>query len=363
MVDSRGDLRLDKRLVEALYLLAPGTPLREGIDSIIRAKTGALIVLGDEDSISFLFSGGIRLETDFTPNLLYELAKMDGATILNRNVNRIHWSNVQLMPDATIESVETGTRHRTAERVAKQTDALCVSISQDRDVVSIYVDELKYTLTDIRLLLSKANQALQTLERYRERLNQVADNLTALEFEDSVTLSDVIGVLQREEMVARVADEIEVYLIELGVEGRLIAMQMEELMTGVARDRAALIKDYLPPKGASLEKAEARISEMTADELFDAEVVARALGFRRKVKAADVRLSPRGYRVLANIPKLPVAVVENIVRQMGSLKAIMLADEEELHAVEGVGRVRAHEIDEGLVQLRELSLAEKYSFR
>jgi len=363
MVDSLGDLRLDKRLVEALYLLAPGTPLREGIDSIIRAKTGALIVLGDEDEISFLFSGGIRLETEFTPNLLYELAKMDGATILNRGVSRIHWSNVQLMPDATIESSETGTRHRTAERVAKQTDSLCISISQDRDLVSIYVDELKYVLTDIRLLLSEANQALQTLERYRARLDQVADNLTALEFEDAVTLHDVVGVIQRYEMVARVATEVERYLIELGVEGRLIAMQLEEMLTGVARDRAALLKDYLPGKGPSLEVAESRIAAMTADGLFDPEAVAKVLGYRRKAKTAEVRMAPRGYRILANIPRLPVGVITRIVEQMGTLKAVMLADEDQLVAVEGVGRVRAREIAEGLVQMRELALAEKYSFR
>lgn len=363
MVDSRVDLRLDKRLVEALYLVAPGTRLRDGMDSIIRAKTGALIVLGEEEAISFLFSGGIRLQTDFNPNLLYELAKMDGATILNRGVTRIHWSNVQLMPDATIQSTETGTRHRTAERVAKQTDALVISISQARDLVSIYVDELKYVLTDIRLLLSKANQALQTLERYRNRLDQVADNLTALEFEDAVTLHDVIGVIQRNEMVAQVAGEIETYLVELGAEGRLIAMQLEEMMMGVARDRAALMKDYLPARGPGVEKVEARVAEMTADELFDQEVMARVLGHRKKAKALDVRLSPRGYRVLANIPRLPAAVVENIVDQMGSLKAVMLADEDEFFAVEGVGRVRAREIAEGLVQLKELSLAEKYSFR
>ncbi|MHB8923133.1 MAG: DNA integrity scanning diadenylate cyclase DisA [Thermoleophilia bacterium] len=363
MVDSRVDLRLDKRLVEALFLVAPGTRLRDGIESIIRAKTGALIVLGDEDSIEFLFSGGIRLQTDFNPNLLYELSKMDGATILNRAVTRIHWSNVQLMPDATIQSTETGTRHRTAERVAKQTDALVISISQARDLVTVYVDELKYVLADMRLLLSKANQALQTLERYRNRLDQVADNLTALEFEDAVTLHDVIGVIQREEMVARVAGEIETYLVELGAEGRLIAMQLEEMMLGVARDRVALLKDYLPARGPSVETVEARVAAMTADELFDQEVMARALGHRKKAKALEVRLSPRGYRVLANIPRLPVAVVENIVDQMGSLKAVMLADEDELHAVEGVGRVRAREITEGLVQLKELSLAEKYSFR
>jgi len=363
MVDSRSDLRLDKRLVEALYLIAPGTPLREGIDSIIRAKTGALVVLGDVSSISFLFSGGIRLDSDFTSNMLYELAKMDGATILNRNATRIHMANVQLMPDATIESLETGTRHRTAERVAKQTDAIAISISQDRDLVSIYVDELRYVLTEMRVLLAKSDQALQTLEKYRVRLDQVADNLTALEFEDAVTLHEVVIVVQRSEMVTRVAGEVERYLVELGREGRLIAMQLEELMTGVVRDRMALIRDYLPGRSPGLEKVEERIAELSADELFDPDVVAKIMGFRKRAKAAEVRLSPRGYRVLSSIPRLPRSVIENIIDAMGSLKAVMLAGEDELVKVEGVGRVRAREIGEGLMQLRELSLAEKYSFR
>ena len=363
MVESGSELRLDKRLVEALYLIAPGTPLREGIDSIIRAKTGALVVLGDVSSISFLFSGGIRLDSDFTSNMLYELAKMDGATILNRNATRIHMANVQLMPDATIESLETGTRHRTAERVAKQTDAIAISISQDRDLVSIYVDELRYVLTEMRVLLAKSDQALQTLEKYRVRLDQVADNLTALEFEDAVTLHEVVIVVQRSEMVTRVAGEVERYLVELGREGRLIAMQLEELMTGVVRDRMALIRDYLPGRSPGLEKVEERIAELSADELFDPDVVAKIMGFRKRAKAAEVRLSPRGYRVLSSIPRLPRSVIENIIDAMGSLKAVMLAGEDELVKVEGVGRVRAREIGEGLMQLRELSLAEKYSFR
>ena len=363
MVDSRGDLRLDARLTQALYMVAPGRPLREAIDSIIRAKTGALIIIGEEGAISFLFSGGIRLETDFSPNMLYELAKMDGAVILNRNAGRIHRANVQLMPDASIESSETGTRHRTAERVAKQTDAIAISISMDRDLVSIYVDELKHVLSDIRVLLAKADQALQTLQKYRARLDQVADNLTGLEFEDAVTLHEVVSVLQRSEMVSRVAREIERYLIELGTEGRLIAMQLEELMTGVARDRAALIMDYRPGRGPAVEKIEERLDALTADELFDADVIARILGYRKKAKASEVRISPRGYRVLSNIPRLPSTIISNIISKFGGLKAVMYAGEDDLVAVEGVGRVRAREIGEGLVQLRELSLAEKYSFR
>lgn len=363
MVDGGGDVRLDYRLIEALHLVAPGTRLREGIDSIIRSKTGSLIILGDVDSIAFLFSGGIRIDTEFTPNLLYELSKMDGAIILNRSVGRIHRANVQLMPDATIDSDETGTRHRTAERMARQTDAMAISISQERDVVSLYIDEIKYTLTEIRVLLARADQALQTLEKYRARLARLSDNLTALEFEDAVTLHDVIGVLQRSEMAARVAGEIERYLIELGVEGRLIAMQLEELMTGVAADRAALIRDYVPAGGRGVEEVEAGIFELTADQLLDSDIISKILGYKKKVKTTDLRLSPRGYRILARVPRLPAAVVEHIVERFGDLKAVMMASEDELVAVEGVGRVRAREIGESLIQLRELSLAEKYSFR
>ncbi len=356
------ETRLDPRLYDAVKMVAPGRPLREGIDNIIRGSSGALMIIGDVREISFLFSGGIRLECEFRPSMLYELAKMDGAIILNRTATRIHRANVHLMPDPEIESRETGTRHRTAERVARQTKALAISISQDRDVVNLYVGDLKYTLTEIRVLLAKADQALQTLEKYRSRLDQVADNLTALEFEDAVTLNEVVGVVQRAEMVARIANEIEGYLLELGVEGRLIAMQLEELMAGVERDREALIRDYLPGR-MTAEAADENIRRLSADELFEPEAVARALGFRRKTHTSDYRLSPRGYRVLGRMPKLPQAVIENLVSRYGKLQAMMFADEDELVEVEGVGRVRAREIGEGLVQFRELMLAEKYSLR
>ena len=363
MLDAKLQQGMGERLAQALRMVAPGTPLREGIDNIIRAKTGSLIILGKEKEISFLFSGGLRLDREFSPNVVYELAKMDGATILNHGATRILRANVQLMPDPAIESSETGTRHRTAERVAKQTEALAISISQDRDVVSLYIDNVKYVLSDMRVLLAKSDQALQTLEKYRNRLDQLADNLTSLEFEDAVTLHDVIGVVQRNEMVARVAREIEWYLIELGSEGRLIAMQLDELMTGVAKDRKALLRDYLPARGPKLEKAEARIRELSADELFETDIVSKILGYKKKAKASEVRLNPRGYRILNKVPKLPSQVIDNIVARLGSLQALLLAGEDDLVAVEGVGRVRAREIAESLVQLRELSLSEKYSFR
>src|SRR6201990_851811 len=237
--------RQDPRLLRALDVVAPGGALREGIDNIVHAHTGALLVVGELDEISHLLSGGIRLDIDYTPAMIYQLAKMDGAIVLNAEAAKIAWANTQLMPDPTILSSETGTRHRTAERVSKQTDALVIAISQRREVVSLYVDGSKYILEEIPVVLAKANQALATLDKYRTRLDQVSTRLTALEFEGGVTLHDVLTVLQRAELVTRMAVEIERYIVELGTEGRLIEMQLEETMVGVAADKAALVHDYL----------------------------------------------------------------------------------------------------------------------
>ncbi|HZV72091.1 MAG TPA: DNA integrity scanning diadenylate cyclase DisA, partial [Conexibacter sp.] len=237
--------RQEPRLVKALEMVAPGTALREGIDNIVHARTGALIVVGDADDLAFLFSGGLKLDIDYTPAFLYQLAKMDGALALSTNATKIVWANVQLTPDPTILTLETGTRHRTAERVSKQTEALVIAISQRREVVSLYVDGAKYILEDIPVVLAKANQALATLDKYRSRLDQVSTRLTALEFEGGTTLHDVLTVLQRAELVTRMGVEIERYIVELGSEGRLIEMQLDETMVGVAADKAALVHDYL----------------------------------------------------------------------------------------------------------------------
>ncbi len=237
--------RQESRIMRALEMVAPGTLLREGIDNIVDARTGALIVIGDVDELGFLFSGGIKLEIDYSPAFLYELAKMDGAIVLSSNATKIAHVNVQLTPDPTILTLETGTRHRTAERVSKQTDAIVIAVSERREVVSLYVDGSKYILEDIPVVLAKANQALATLDKYRSRLDQVSTRLTALEFEGGVTLNDTLTVLQRVELVTRMAVEIERYIVELGTEGRLIEMQLDETMVGVAADKAALVHDYL----------------------------------------------------------------------------------------------------------------------
>src|SRR5215472_6766667 len=355
------ETRQESQMVRALEMVAPGTLLREGIDNILHAHTGGLIVIGDVDELAFLFSGGIKLDLDYSPALLYELAKMDGAIVLSSNATKIAHANVQLTPDPTILTSETGTRHRTAERISKQTDALVIAISQRREVVSLYVDGIKYILAEIPVVLAKANQGLATLDTYRSRLDQVSTRLTALEFEGGVTLHDVLTVLQRAELVTRMAVEIERYIVELGTEGRLIEMQLEETMVGVAGDKAALLHDYLAdPVDDAFAQALDGISRLPHQDLLDFGRLAELLGYDRKVNTLDYPVSPRGYRILGRIPRLPKLVVQNIVSEFRGLDEILAATDTELETVEGVGEIRAKDIREGLRRLQEINLVDRY---
>jgi diadenylate cyclase len=355
------DARQEPRLVKALEMVAPGTALREGIDNIVHARTGGLVVIGEPDDLAFMLSGGIKLDVDYAPALLYQVAKMDGAITVDANATKILWANVQLMPDPTIHSTETGTRHRTAERVSKQTDALVIAISQRRDVVSLYVDGAKYILVEIPVVLAKANQALATLDKYRTRLDQVSTRLTALEFESGATLHDVLTVLQRAELVTRMAVEIERYIVELGTEGRLIEMQLDETMVGTAADRAALVRDYMiDADDVSFASANDQLARLPHQDLLDFGRLAELLGYDRKLNTLDYPVSPRGYRTLGRIPRLPKLVVSEIVREFGRLDELLAATDAELETVEGVGEIRAKDIREGLRRLQEVNLVDRY---
>src|SRR3954463_16769536 len=351
----------DPRLLRALDMVAPGTSLREGIDNVIHASTGALLVIGEPEDISFLFSGGLSLDVDYTPALLYQVAKMDGAIVLNQQATKIVCANVQLMPDPTILSTETGTRHRTAERVSKQTESLVVAISERRDVVSLYLGGMKYILQDIPAVLAKANQGLATLDKYRARLDSVSTRLTWLEFEGGSVLYDVLSVLQRAELVTRMAVEVERYIVELGTEGRLIEMQLEETMVGVAADKSALIRDYsVEDTEENLTMTTAAIARMPHQDLLDFGRLAELLGYDRKVSTLDFPVSPRGYRVLGRIPRLPKLVVQRIIQEFGGLDEVLAASDDDLEAVEGVGAGRAKDIREGLRRLQEVDPVDRY---
>jgi diadenylate cyclase len=360
-IPSEEDPRRNPELLAAIAKIAPGTGLREAVDDVIRSREGALIVVGDPNELSFLYSGGIRLDAPFRPQLLYELAKMDGAIIVDAAIKRLAWANVQLMPDPTIPSNETGTRHRTAERVAKQTGALVVSVSQQRETVTVFVGPARYQLDPVADVLAKTNQALGTLDTYRQRLEQVLTRLTALEFQNAVVLDDVLVVLQRAEMTSRMAQRITRDCVELGIEGRLIRLQLEELVGDVPAERDAIVRDYhaLGP-GEDATAALAQLAALSYQDLLEFGRLAEVLGYDRSVNPLDHSVAPRGYRILSHIPRLPEPLVRRVVTGLGSLDAVVRASQRELESVEGVGAVRAREIREGLRRLQEHNLVDRY---
>jgi len=358
---SEEDPRREPVLLEAIAKVAPGTALRQAIDDVIRSHEGALIVVGEPDELSFMFSGGIRIDAPFRPQLLYELAKMDGAIIVDASLRRLAWANVQLMPDPTIPSDETGTRHRTAERVAKQTGALVVSISQERETVTIFVGRSRYQLDPVADVHAKTNQALGTLDTYRQRLEQVLTRLTALEFQNAVVLDDVLVVLQRAEMTSRMAERIKRDCIELGGEGRLIRLQLEELVGDVPTERDAIVRDYhASGREADVGAALEGLRALRYKELLEFDRLGHLLGYDRTVNPLDHSVASRGYRVLSHIPRIPETVIGHVVADLGSLDAVVRATQRDLESVEGVGAVRAREIREGLRRLQEHNLVDRY---
>lgn len=345
-------------IIEAIARLSPGTALRQGIDDVIRSHGGALIVIGDPDELAFLYSGGIRIGQPFTPQLLYELSKMDGAIVVDAAIARLAYANVQLMPDPTIPSDETGTRHRTAERVAKQTGALVVSISQQRETVTVFLGEARHQLDPIATVLAKANQGLAALETYIKRLEQVLTRLTALEFQNAVVLDDVLVVLQRAEMTSRMVREVERDCVELGSEGRLILAQLEELSGTLPQQAAAVVADY--QSGVEPEAALEQLAALPYESLLEAETLQELLGFPGSATPIETVVSPRGYRALAQIPRIPPNVIRRVVSELEGLDAIARASLRELEALDGVSAMRAREIKEGLRRLQEHNLVERY---
>ena len=354
--------RRDEVMVEALVAVAPGRPLREGVDRIILANKGALIVVGDSPEVLAICSGGLLLDAEFSPQRLSELAKMDGAIILSADASRIARANVHLVPNPNVPTAETGTRHRTAERVARSIDVPVISVSEDLQIIAVYRNDAKHQLEETPRLLARANQALSTLERYKQRLDAVSASLSALEVEDLVTVRDVAAVLQRAEMVRRIAEEVDGYTIELGVDGRLVLLQLEELMGGVEDDRRWVIQDYVNagPRW-SVEQAVEALTGLQNEDLLEASTVVGLLHLPTDQSTLDASVSPRGYRLLAKVPRIPESVVENLVVHFGSLQKIMRAAVAELDDVEGVGHVRAKAVKEGLARLAEASILDRYS--
>ena len=376
-----GDCILE--IVDILKMIAPGTQIRAGIDNILKAKTGGLIVIGDGKEIQNIIDGGFYVDVEFSPARLYELAKMDGAIILSEDLKRILYANAQLIPDFTITTVETGTRHRTAERVAKQTGKIVISISQRRGIITIYYGNSRYVLEDTAKVMAKSNQALQTVEKYRIVFNNKINLLNEYEFNDIATLNVVVETIQRGEMLYKIAEEVQKSIYELGIEGRLLKMQLDELTDGIEQEEKLVIKDYIQydkndknktkgkEKVKNQEKAKEqdyndenddieiedvafkKIRSLSYEDLMKEQLIANILGIKENDNFSDISVYTRGYRILSRVPRMPGFIVDNIVKKFGSWQKILSASAEELDEVDGIGEIRAKTIVQSLKRMQE----------
>lgn len=343
-------------LVKALALIAPGTELREAIENIMRAHNGALIIVSRPEKLEALgvISGGMKIGLEFAPMRLYELAKMDGAIVVSPDVSLIHYANVQLNPDPSLLSAETGMRHLAGHRTAQQTGDLVVAVSERRRVVSLYQGDYgPLVLEDIGVVLSKSNSALATLEKFTRRLREEARNLTIHEYDGAVTLREVVSAVGTFEYSVRIAEEVEAYVRELGSESRLVEMQLEQAFHHIPEQYEALIKDYVD-ESVDRKEVQRQLRELSSEELSDPTEITQILGYGSVGGTEDFFVRPRGYRQLVRVPRLPRKVAENLVREFGSLEGLLGASEANLDDVEGVGQARARAIRRGLDRQRDL---------
>lgn len=352
----------DGVITEILKLIAPGTKIREGLENILKAKTGGLIVIGDTKDVLDIVDGGFNLNIDYTSSRLYELAKMDGAIILSEDLKKILYANAQLIPSPSISTNETGTRHRTAERTAKQTGKIVISVSQRRNVITIFKGDLRYVLQDSSRVISKANQALQTAEKYKKVFDDKLNLLNEYEFNDIVTLQNVIDCIQRAEMILKVVDEVNMAIYELGEQGRLFQMQLEELLGNLEEEETFIIKDYLVYKRKkTVERALETIRSMDLEELMNTQLMAKVLGYDDFENYDEVSVFTRGYRILNKIPRMPSNIVENLVKAFKSFQHIIQADIPALDDVEGIGEIRAKAIKRSIKRMQEQFLFDNIS--
>lgn len=409
-----------ERLRDALALVAPGTPLREGLDRVLQAKRGALVVVSDDPAVLSICTGGFLLDAEFTPQRLSELAKMDGAIILTPDASRIARANVHLMPRASIPTSETGTRHRTAERVARSLDVPVVTVSEAMATVTVYRGPRRHTLQRTGRLIDRASQAIAAVERFKSRFDLALALLSTLEVEDAVSVGDVVAVLQPGEMVLRFAQEVEGHLVELGEDGRLIRLQLEELRAGVEDTLRLVALDYVVVpdqfpaagsggarferdgpagadgpardgsrngRGAELVRrrpatraghpdagpaaarsaredaagaAVAALHSLASDDLTGGAPVAAVLGIEPGPGALEVAVEARGYRLLHRLPRVSEAIIERIVERFTTLPRLMQASLADLEKVGGVGEAKARSVKDGLARMVEASILERY---
>jgi diadenylate cyclase len=329
-------------ILPILKLVAPGTALRSAISDIVRAKTGALIVV-DAPGLTKMVEGGFRVNCRFTPQRLVELSKMDGALILSSDMNKILHANVLLAPDIKIPTRETGTRHKAAERTAKQIKTMTIAVSERRNTVTLYYETLRYTLKNSDEVLSRAVESLQLLEKQCEIFNDLLVNLNVLEFTNLQTMNDICLIIERAEIILKIASIIRRYIIELGTEGVLLRIRLKELIKDIEKEELLIINDYSKLKS---KKTKNLFSVLSFEELLDIQNIIMALGCREE----DIP-SNKGMRIL-NKASIEQADIARLVEEFRNLNAILEAPTEKLIAVLR-SESKARELQKDLIKMKE----------
>ena len=349
-----------KKILEYVFsILAPGTPLRSAIDRVQEASLGAIVVLGDPSDLSGRIRGGFKLNTPYTPQKLYELSKMDGGIILSEDIKTIYGANIQLQPNSNIKTDESGTRHQSAHRVAKQTGNLVITVSERRNKITIYKGEFRYTLHDIGDLLVKSSQAMTALEKYAVAISKNLINLTVSEFDNMVTLYDIVEIIRMYGLLFRMSDELIEYISELGAEGRLVKIQYQEIMLNQDEEFTDLIRDY-KKNDEKVEKVMENLRMLNKEELLEDENIVEILGYNLKNISLDEIINSRGYRILGTINKVTKKDIEMLVAEFTEIQAILMATAEEMTQVKGISKLKAEHINKALIRLRNRVMLDRY---
>jgi diadenylate cyclase len=316
--------------------------MRYALERIIQQGKGGLVVLGNNDDVQAASSGGFKLNgATFTPARLAELSKMDGGIVLDDSWDDILAANVHFIPDGTIPTDETGARHRTAERLARETNAPVVAVSEGRRVATLFYGEHKIELATPTEVAAYVNQELQSLERLRSRLDEAENRLSRLEVTGLASYRSVVTVVQRAELVQRLGEVIRNRTRTLGDEGRIATLQLNDLLGGVRTTEVLVLTDYVKPlRSGAVDRSLRRLGELSGSELEDSARVAKELGFSDLDDPAEAR----GHRLLSLAGRLPEGVRDDIVRHFGSVSTLLRASENQLIDVEGVGDARAKQL-------------------
>ena len=325
-----------------LTQLLPGEPLRIGVDLIADKKSGALIVIGSSAKLEKISSGGVDLiNCEYSPEMLSELAKMDGAIIVDELVTKILKANVHLNPSDTLNTSQTGTRHRTAERTAEETSLTVITVSEESSLVKVFTNSDTTELEEPSVILGRVNESLQSVDRMRRRFDDAVTELGELEIENSLSNQQVLEVIQRGELLTRLAKQVRSEALRLGGEAGLVLIQIDSLESGVTSTLNLVLKDHLPAKKyRNIAKAIDEISRQSYEELNDINYLGSVLG---KLPLDDLSIS-KGYRVLARLPNLPENLHDSIIQKFKTLPKLLSASPEKLYEIEGIGRGRAQQL-------------------